>query len=521
MAIDPSIALGAQPIKLINPLDLAMNVQQMRSQRLENQVRQEQINKAREANELVKAQDTAMQGATGLDDYLARLTQAGHGHLAPVIRKQWGEADEAAEKAKQARAAAAVAEADYFGGLAASVRAWEKDGPEAVQNAATLALAHAKQGGHDVGQIETVLKQNPAALPQVLEALLQASPKQRELLDKEKGTGIQGLNATTTAANVARQIQDSDAARPGVIADAALKQQITAGTKGGVTPAQQLTDKREQERIRLEGQRVSIASQTNKREQAKYDQTYGAGVSETGAALPANPVAKAIAEYRVPPPSPRSMATPAGMALMRQIEAINPGFDATKFPARNKMRTAFTSGPQGLALNSLNTAIEHLDQFVGFAQTMGGGNFQPTNELKNWIKTQFGDTAPTDFEGIKTIMAGELAAAFKKSGATDQEIEAVESSIKSKASAAQLVSYATKVAIPALGSKAATYESQWRATMGDSDPYTVYTPGAQSVLNKYKAGHGAGRGAAPERRPIPGVPGGVAELRDGKWIRVQ
>jgi hypothetical protein len=27
--------------------------------------------------------------------------------------------------------------------------------------------------------------------------------------------------------------------------------------------------------------------------------------------------------------------------------------------------------------------------------------------------------------------------------------------------------------------------------------------------------------AAPQRKPIPGIPGGIAELRDGKWIRVQ
>lgn len=31
----------------------------------------------------------------------------------------------------------------------------------------------------------------------------------------------------------------------------------------------------------------------------------------------------------------------------------------------------------------------------------------------------------------------------------------------------------------------------------------------------------AEKSSAPERRPIPGIPGGIAELRDGKWIRVQ
>jgi len=271
MPIDPSIALGVQPMRLANPLDLAMGVQQMRSQRLENQVRQEALDKAANANAIVKAQDEAMRGASGLDDYLARLTQAGHGHLAPTIRKQWTEADESAQKAKKARADAEIAEADYFGSLAASAKQWEKDGPEAVQNAALMALSHAKRSGHDTSQIEDALKQNPAALPQVLEALMQASPAQRGLLDKERGTGIQAQTAATTAANVASQIQTADAARPGVIADSALKAQITAGSRGGVTPAQQLTDKREQQRISLEQQRVALDRQ--RAADAKTDKT--------------------------------------------------------------------------------------------------------------------------------------------------------------------------------------------------------------------------------------------------------
>jgi hypothetical protein len=198
-----------------------------------------------------------------------------------------------------------------------------------------------------------------------------------------------------------------------------------------------------------------------------------------------DPVAKAIADYRVPPPSPRSMTSPEGEALMRRVSVLNPDYDASQFPTRQKMRQAFTSGAQGQAINSLNTAIIHLDQFVDVAKALDNGNFRPGNEFFNRIKATFGDSAPTNFDGLKTIMSGELASAFKKSGATDTEIHDVKSAISSSNSTKQLVDYVTKIAIPALGGKTATYTEQYRQVMGENDPFKILLPDAVKVLTKY------------------------------------
>ncbi len=257
-----------------------------------------------------------------------------------------------------------------------------------------------------------------------------------------------------------------------------------------------------QTRLNLEGQRVGIEKQ-------RFNATIGAGLDANGQPLPAdamrtrasqNPAAVAIAEYRMRPPAQRSGAVPP---VMREVLALNPAYDATQFDARQKYRNALTSGAQGQALNSLNTAIEHLDQFVDVAKALGNGTFQPGNRAWNAMRETFGDSAPTNFEGMKTIMAGELASAFKKSGATDQEIHAVVSAINRQGSANQLVDYATKIAIPALGGKIHTYVSQTQAQMGEKDPLvgSIVTPGARAVLQKHgynpdAGGHGAaGAGA--------------------------
>lgn len=243
-----------------------------------------------------------------------------------------------------------------------------------------------------------------------------------------------------------------------------------------------------------------------------------------------SPTAKAIAEYRMAPPSSRSIASGPGKALMDQVLRHNPDYAADMFSRRAPMAKAFTSGPQSQAINSLNTAIGHLDQFIDVANALDNGSFRPGNEAWNWVKKTFGDSAPTNFEGIRTIMSGELASAFKKSGATDQEIAAVQSALNSANSTKQLIDYATKIAIPALGSKIESYNAQYRQVMGANDPFQVLSGEAEAVLRKHgidpehpSMGDKVGGAGAKEGdvKPIDGFPGTEQTFKNGKWIRTK
>jgi hypothetical protein len=477
MPIDTSIYGNQQPAAQVNPFAIAMQLQNMAVQR-ENaaglkQQRELVAEQRQNALDDRSALDAAVTPGAGLDQVLAGLP----GHMHAGVRKQWADADKAAQDANEARAKAGAAEADYMGTLAKTVQSYGYD-----PQAASIVLAHAKAQGHDTSQLEQQIAQDPSKLKPIVDAMIQASPKQRELMTGERNAA----SSAQTAATGARRL---DLEAPKITADATVAQQVAAGTKGGLTPAQQTEVAHRKVEEQQGASTLSIARTREAREQAKYDQTYGSGVNEAGQALPEDPTARAIAEYRVPPPSARSMASGPGKALMDRVMRLNPSFDGSQFPSRNKMRQAFTSGPQGQALNSLNTAIVHLDQFVDAAKELGNGSFQPTNALVNWVKTVSGSSAPTNFEGIKTIMSGELASAFKKSGATDTEIHQVEQSIAQKQSPAQLLDYATQVAIPALSGKANTYDEQWKQAMGDKDASPVYTPSSKKVLAKYGAQH--------------------------------
>lgn len=223
-------------------------------------------------------------------------------------------------------------------------------------------------------------------------------------------------------------------------------------------------------------------------------------------------MAKAIAEYRMAPISPRSAQTPAGSALMAQVLKANPAYDATQFAARNKMRTAFTSGTQAQQLTALNTAIEHLGVLNDFAKALDNGTFTPGNELYNRVRTMFGSQAVTNFSFARDIMAGELATAMKKSGATDVEIDRVTNSLSSAASPKQLGDAIRSVAVPMISGKARVMDEQYHAAMGAADPFSVYTPGAQNVLSTIGS---SGPTSAPD---LTGLGRGQKRtFRSGPW----
>lgn len=453
------------------------------------------------------------------------------GHLA-TFQKSMADLQDKVSTAKKADADAAVAHTKalegrqgYIGDLADHMAKSDYN-PTIVNAGLNDAVAAFPEWAAKADEIRQIgATQGRAALQLAIQSLIPGST----------------TKANAETAHTAAETATIEAARPGVTADAAGKVQIAANMHDGMTAEQQAVNALGRTNAATSRGQLAVAQQNHALAQQRFGATIGSGLDDQGHPLPvdqlkavaqADRLAVSIAENRVPPVSARSMASGAGKTLMEHVMLINPDYDAVKFPQRSKMAVAFTSGPQSQTLNSLNTAIEHLDQFVGFTKDMGNGNVQAANQLTNWIKTQYGDSAPTNFDGMKSVLSGEIASALKKSGATDQEIASVERSMTSKSSPTQLVDYATKVVIPALGSKAHTYDAQWKATMGEKDPFSVYTPGAKAVLEKYGALHGsagapadtANRAAPPPaaRVAAPAPAAGLVEMiaPNGKPVQV-
>lgn len=98
----------------------------------------------------------------------------------------------------------------------------------------------------------------------------------------------------------------------------------------------------------------------------------------------------------------------------------------------------FTSGKGGQQLTAFNTAINHLGLLDKLAGDLGNSNVQVFNKASQAWAQQTGNPAPTNFEAAKNAMSGEVAAALKASGATDTEIEKVDSTFNRAQSPMQL-----------------------------------------------------------------------------------
>lgn len=210
---------------------------------------------------------------------------------------------------------------------------------------------------------------------------------------------------------------------------------------------------------------------------------------------------KAIAEGRRQPPSNRAQG--AGLQLMNAVLAYDPTWSEQKA----QIRKAFTTGADGKNIGALNTATVHLDQLADAADAMKNGSFKPGNQLYNYVSTIFGGAAPTNFEGIKAAVAGEMATALK-GNATDQEIHTIQATIDRSSSPEQLRGAVT-TGLHTLGAKLNTYNERYQQ-QNPGDTWSPVLPSAAAVFQKYGQNP-----TAPARQNNSGASAGAAQYKEG------
>lgn len=150
---------------------------------------------------------------------------------------------------------------------------------------------------------------------------------------------------------------------------------------------------------------------------------------------------------------------------------------------RWEIRHAFNVGPEAVNLGNLNTAPVHLDHMADAAVALHNHIFTPGNEAYNYLATLFGNSAPTNFETLKTAVSGEMARALKGT-ATDKEIESIQREINSKQSPEQLkdsIDYNLRI----LGDKLRTAHERYKQQLPDDNDWSPVLPTARAVYAKH------------------------------------
>ena len=168
---------------------------------------------------------------------------------------------------------------------------------------------------------------------------------------------------------------------------------------------------------------------------------------------------------------------------------------------RAQLRHAFASGKDGTNIGNLNTAAVHLDQLGDAAKALGNGTFTPANHAFQYLKQAFGNAAPTNFEGMRAVVSGELANALKGQ-ATDPEIANIKSTVERSASP-QALSGVIDTYLPAVASKLETYHQRWQQQM-PNDSWSPVLPAARAVFARHGIGGGSSTGGMVNMRSPDG-----------------
>jgi hypothetical protein len=249
-------------------------------------------------------------------------------------------------------------------------------------------------------------------------------------------------------------------------------------------------------------------------EQQGRAQSFQAGESEKGreataqlrstdpAVIETN--AQAIATGQMPPLTGYALRSPGAAATMARVMQIKPDYSAKDYGTQSKAEKDFATGKQGNSVRSFNVALSHLDTLDKLADALKNGDVQALNRFGNYIATQTGAPAPTNFDAVKHIVADEIVKAVTGSAGALGDREAAAKTIQSANSPAQLKGVVAQYKELMVG-QLHGLRDQYKATTGKEDFDTKYLSEAARTL--------ANHGRATALNPVAsGTPADITDL---------
>ena len=143
----------------------------------------------------------------------------------------------------------------------------------------------------------------------------------------------------------------------------------------------------------------------------------------------------AITDHRAAPPERN---TNRGSQITQLVQMVDPTYDATQYKTKQGTETAFTSGRLGTTVRSFNVVNDHLTTLGQLSDALQNNDVQLVNKVGNFVATQTGGTAPTNFDAAKRIVADEVTKAVLGSAGALGDRKAVDDAINAAKSPEQL-----------------------------------------------------------------------------------
>jgi hypothetical protein len=223
--------------------------------------------------------------------------------------------------------------------------------------------------------------------------------------------------------------------------------------------------------------------------------------------------AKQIATYRGAPLTGYGATTPYAQTVNKVVAQLNPDYDATKWEQRHQAVLAFSAGkPTGNRVVALNTAVAHLDTQRELADALANNNPVAANAAGNFLRTQFGDPDPGNFDAAKGIVGQEVVKAIVAGGGGEAERQAVADKLSGAHTWKQLMGVIDTYQSLLTG-QLSTLHKQYEHDTSNTDFDTMLMPRTIEVLEK---GHGASvpqPGGHTLHPPVPSTLEGKPKLQ--------
>lgn len=214
-----------------------------------------------------------------------------------------------------------------------------------------------------------------------------------------------------------------------------------------------------------------------------------------------------IANYSIDPKTYPTRLTSGGTGLTEQqavalAKQYDPSYDQNQYATRAATMKQFQSGTYSQNVTALNTAIGHLTDLAKAKAGLGNTSVTPFNAIKNATESALGNGNITKFSTTLAAATGELASAFKKSGATDQEISSL-GTIDANSSPAQIQAYVT-AASGLLGSRLDALNDTYSSSMGSAPPGGTFLSSASqsALLNLQNQGYDMSNVSSLQQTPV-------------------
>lgn len=198
-------------------------------------------------------------------------------------------------------------------------------------------------------------------------------------------------------------------------------------------------------------------------------------------------------------PTGAALRNPRMAAMMDQVgqqyagqDAAHPVFDAGNYTAKQQALKSFATGKDGQAVQSANTAVNHLQTLQDLAAAQANGNIPLFNQLANRFSQETGGAAPTNLAGAITMVGPEISKAIVGAGGTGGDREKVDAALQAiqKGSPAQAAGQLATMR-DLFGGRLTEAQRTYQRTTGKTDfAQTLLSPAAQQLLTN-RAGSGA------------------------------